>query len=288
MRMMLLPVMEDPVPPDAHKPRGKFPKKAILLSPHSNEHPTTLPVMKRLAEKLSQRGIRVEQSHRKEMMERIGEIRSYIDSSPEDTYGYPFNNAISSLMSAEDILLRLDAISSAFGHNPEGTVVAEVHAMDADVFTSVYSPQRYIEEGFEKVPDAHVLSMPDALWHFEDTLSFIRNNEGYETYHSTEHSGFFEKLRNQFGMAMDRIFEEAKGLLEKLAPHRENIRLFEFPSFAESLPQDHPLHPVFFKSPDTLHSVSKFETIYGAYLRYDAKPGDSEIEAVAEMFRAKD
>ncbi len=288
MRMMLLPVMEDPVPPDARKPRGDFPKKAVLLSPHSNEHPTTLPVMKRLAEKLSQRGIRVEQSHRKGMMETMGGIRSYINSSPEDICGLTPNNAISSLMSAEDMLLRLDAISSAFGHNPEGTVVAELHAMDADIFTSVYSPQRYLEEGFEKVPDTHILSMHDVLWHFEDALSFIRSNEGYEACHSAELSGFFEKLKNQFGLAMDRILEEAKGLLEKLAPHRGNIRLFEFPSFAEPLPQDHPLHPVFFKSPDTLHSVSKFETIYGAYLRHDAKPGDSEIEAVAEMFRAKD
>ncbi|MBD3390178.1 hypothetical protein GF415_04485 [Candidatus Micrarchaeota archaeon] len=288
MKMMLQPVVEDPHPPDAEKIMGKFPKKAILLSPHSNENPTTLSVMKRLAEKLLQRGIEVEQSHREGMMKRIWELRSYIDSTKEGREGHFPKDAISLLMSAEDILFRLDTLSSAFDQNPEGTVVAELHAMNANVFTSVYGAQYYLEEGFEKVPDAHALSMGDPFWHFADTLSFIREDYGCKGYHDSDFSGLFEKLKVRFGMALDNIVEEAKGLLEKLSSHRWKIRLFEFPSFEEPLSKGHPAHPVLFRKPDTLRSISDFERTYGACLRHDACPDDSELEAVAEMFRARE
>ncbi len=288
MRMQLS--ISDRKPLSAPKMNGQFPKKAVLLSPHTNEVPAVALFRKSLVNNLISRDVECEFSSRRDMMDRIWKIRKFVSSQANEINE---NFVLNSLLTLEDHVSRLSMFSKIFQSSPKETIIAELHAMSETAPTSADSRR------FLSIPNTNIVVCTDVLEEFSDGIqsaSQTMKDEEQAVFYSDKErfnsilTGLLTSFKEQFNLDAEVLFKKAKSLLEELMQHSEKIRIFELPSSFEPLPPTHEMYPVYFKESVSypgyaIRINSMFEEAYAIGYRNAMEFTPADITAVLELMR---
>jgi len=271
--------------------KGKFPKKAVLLAPHTNELHSTIPFQSALVEKLNSLGVKTEIHNRKNMMERTWEIRKFILA---DCKEFSHNGVLSAILSLEDHVLRLNAFSEIFLNSPQDILIGELHAMSGDVLAAgTILPESH---HFMRVPDARVLVCTDLLGAFRETRDFAsleleeadRNiSESHKKQFNELVSTFLTKLKEHFGLDAGQLLSEVDALLAKMEFKKEHLMIFELPSTYAPIDCAHEMHGHYFYPNKVINTsnTSEFEDAYSTGYRYSVGFTFRDVDAVAGIIR---
>ena len=123
-------------------------KRVTLISPHTCEHPVTLPFQKALAKKLEGEGIFVQQKQDNSMKKRIMDLRKRLGNGTTDEENAAFN----CMLLLQDRLVRAERMSGLVlvkGTDTKSTFAMELHAYDVlrdkEDFRKIGGTQLWIE-----------------------------------------------------------------------------------------------------------------------------------------------
>lgn len=267
----------------------KRPAKAVLLAPHSNEHHAVATPIQEVAKRLRKEGVQVETRMRKGMMERAWEVRKFVSDHAKDCSNHTL---LSSILSMEDVFLRLSEISNAFLEGPRDTMVAEFHAMDKRVLSA--ATLFLDEQHFERLQDANVLKCRSPVLAFSESLEFGRGAVEDAAEHIIEEQKpryleslekFSGLLSRHLGLDLRELCSQISTILKALSWKKGQIKLFEFPSTSRPIPREHPMHSYYYTSMGKVRPTSRFEEVYASVIRYSVGSTFRDIDAVLNEFQ---
>ncbi len=258
--------------PDLSAVQGEKPKRAILILPHTAEHPATVPVSKELGEILRSEGTMVEEKRVNDMMERGWRARIAI--GPEDNDAFHFKEGFAHVLRLQDRLIRSELIWNSVVHYGEAAFVLELHAMNDYSLNDVCSASDV--EGFFKLKDSklHVL---------KDLVGNLTKKDGI----APESIKMAKKIASSLGFDLQEAEEKLTWLKKKLAPFKKVVQLVEIPSKQCSYEGNEPLFKEYMAAVDkTDMGFTRFEEAYFNVLRmpiYGAGPDAFQIASIVKM-----
>ncbi len=250
------------------------PSRVVLISPHTNEHPTTLPFQRALAEKLERMGVKTEQMQNNDGMKIGWSIRKKISAGELVDYS---DKACSCALSTWDFLQRVRQISDIFAkYNAKtSTYVMEVHAMNS------LAPNDLIL--FPVSEFKRIATTPILIQYFT-SMQFAAIQEYNKTFNDNERQ-FARDVATRLSFNLVEAIGEIQGRLRDIKKFAKNALLIEVPSMENHLPPRHPAFSLYFKSPHNLsNSISSFEHGYCISTRETIGAEKDNVDAVANIF----
>ena len=249
------------------------PSRVVLLSPHTNEHPATLPFQRALAEKLEHMGVKTEQMQNDGGMESGWSIRKKILAG--ELAGS--NKACGCALSIWDYLQRVRQISGIFAkyNGKTSTYVMEVHAMNS---LAPNDPIFFPVSEFRRIADTPILIQYFASMGFEALKVYSKELDENER-------RFARDVATQLSFNLVEAIMEIQGRLRGIKKSAKNALLIEVPGIEVKLPPNHPAFSVYFESPNCLLSpISGFEHGYCISTRESIGAEKRHLGAVAAIF----
>lgn len=237
-----------------HVPRQKYAHdRFLLVSPHTCEHPTTLPFQNAQAKKIEGEGMEVSQKQVNDMMLRGWSLRMKYGANTDNC----INNAFSYVLSLEDDIIRLRIMSDfvlAKCNANKNVYVMEIHAM-------------------KNLQDDDVLDMPiDILRRIGGTRILIMNGKDYMSIaQGTEPGGIMKdacEIAEFRGINIEEAKKEIHTRSAELLKSGATIKVIDLPSDPVSLEKEHPMYSYYYVSENVIRSVSDFENTYCKVTRH--------------------
>ena len=272
-----------------NRKKGRWPKRAVLLAPHTNEHLTALPFQKALAAELMKHGVKVPTKSRKDMMEQLWAVRASVGKNANGFEG----DVLKMIFSLQDFSLRLENLRTAFSRMPEDTVAMEIHAMNGDArdgskfpVSEIYSFKRVSGTGF---------MLRQGLSDFEDAISSVTREGCFgadlSTYMDIQREmvrekihAFFSKVSEMLGFDLRKTKRRIHKALEMLQPHQERIWLLEVPGSPVILPESHRMYPHYFDERGYIISSSNIEDGYASRFIEPRGFTEKDVERISNIF----
>ncbi|MCX6771166.1 MAG: hypothetical protein NTX79_03865 [Candidatus Micrarchaeota archaeon] len=247
------------------------PSRVVLLSPHTSEHPTTLPFQRALAEKLERMGVKTEQMQNDDGMEIGWSIRKKISAGElADS-----NKACGCALGIWDYLQRVRQISDIFAkyNGKTSTYVMEVHAMNS------LAPDDFFPlSEFKRLANTPILIQYFTSMNFESIREYNKELDENER-------RFASDIATQLRFNLVEAMGEIQGRLRDIKKFAKNVLLIEVPGMEINLPPNHPAFSLYFKSPHHLiNAISNFEYGYCISTRETIWAEKDHADAVANIF----
>ena len=250
------------------------PSRVVLLSPHTNEHPTTLPFQRALAEKLERMGVKTEQMQNDNGMEMGWSIRKKISAGE---LGDCSNQACGCALSIWDYLQRVRQISDIFAkyNSKTSTYVMEVHAMNS---LAPEDPIHLSLSEFKRIAYTPILIQYFASMNFEAIKAYNKEFDENERQSVRD-------VATQLSFNLVEAIGELQSRLRDIKKFAKNVMLIEVPGMEINLPSHHPAFSIYYKSPHHLiNAISTFEHGYCISTRETIWAEKDHVDAVANIF----
>lgn len=263
-----------------YKPvKGALPKRVVLVSPHENEHPATVPFQRAWADKLLTRDINVEEKVVTGMMERGWFLRRHILSTVDDNIVFA-NFAAQTVFALEDYLIRVRIMGDTFLNKDKGnTFLVEIHADRNRKDEDIYEPSGITSKRIENTR-IFILGFQNLvnLCRGCTTLSSVWPEEIFQL--AIE----FAKLR---GFDFKEAAREIKVKLRELSKSEKVIKVIEIPSDEVRLDENHPAFKLYYER-DRLYihpkkRVTDIEKVYCAVYRNSLGFTEQDIDHVSSV-----
>ena len=260
--------------PNCRIRKGSLPSRAVLISPHENEHPASLPFQAALFRKLLSEGMQVEERKIDGNMRRGWALREKIAKNDLERKVHSIallNKCTNLVLNLEDQLIRAREISSSLSGDSQ-TFVLEVHAMNCTGENGHFSEthlKRLAGTGF-------------TVGNFFSDLLSLRQMLGEK-----ELWGAISDLARMQGFSFAEAKKELAALIKELRPNKQAILEIEVPSLPVYLPEAHQMEKIYFSRRSfgsvAMKLVSTYEEYYCTVTREGIGFTEKDLSAASSL-----
>lgn len=228
-------------------------REFVFFAPHTSEHPSVIPLISTLSERMGKGGIATESMVIEEMRESVIAISSRLSriwgaGKERDT--------LEKLFGLKDAVVRVEAVARMLASRPESALV-EVQTLDRD-----YDDMDRFEpgNGFYRIPNTRVLYARDYAGAYETQVA-----QGIEAAESRGKAA--TALKGMLALDIARLKHEVPAKIEMLRQNAGRTMLMEMPAPVGALP-------------DESHPTTSFEATYGYRISLKHTLASHEIDSV--------